>query len=127
MTARAFATILETIRALKARGIASRHPIQAVFTDGEEYGLLGANAPSPTIRPGARATGIVINMEGARQQWPQPVVPDQPRQTGGLIDLYAAKRARAMPRVRSMPRVYRFLPKRHRPHAGSERRPSAGL
>src|SRR5665213_4493853 len=38
------ATVLETARALKARGAKSLHPVMAVITDGEEAGLLGANA-----------------------------------------------------------------------------------
>src|SRR6185437_15323313 len=38
------ATILESIRALKASRGGSKHPIVALFTDGEEAGLLGANA-----------------------------------------------------------------------------------
>src|SRR5579871_3602086 len=36
------ATILETVRALKARGMATIHPVLALVTDGEEGGLLGA-------------------------------------------------------------------------------------
>ncbi|MEO7054518.1 MAG: M20/M25/M40 family metallo-hydrolase, partial [Rhizomicrobium sp.] len=38
------ATVLETIRALKAAPTQSRHPVIALFTDGEEAGLLGAAA-----------------------------------------------------------------------------------
>jgi len=32
------ATVIETVRALQARGLGSRHPILAVLTDGEEAG-----------------------------------------------------------------------------------------
>ncbi|HYJ34662.1 MAG TPA: M20/M25/M40 family metallo-hydrolase, partial [Rhizomicrobium sp.] len=38
------ATILETIRALKARHETGGHPIVALFTDGEENAMLGAAA-----------------------------------------------------------------------------------
>ena len=61
------ATILETIRAWKARGISTRHPILALFTDGEEPGMLGASAflADPIWR--ARV-GVVINMESRGNQ-----------------------------------------------------------
>ena len=63
------ATLLETIRALKARGATGAHPIMALFTDGEEAGLLGAAAwlRDPTAK--AR-TGVVINVEARGNQGP---------------------------------------------------------
>jgi peptidase M28-like protein len=56
------ATLLETIRTLKARGVNGNHPIVAVFTDGEEPGLLGAAAyfRDPHNRA---ATGMVLNVD----------------------------------------------------------------
>lgn len=56
------ATVLETARALKARGLPGKHPILAVLTDGEEYGLLGAAAfvKDPALK--ARV-GVVVNVE----------------------------------------------------------------
>src|SRR4051812_42947395 len=55
------ATILESIRALK-RGDKGKHPIIALITDGEEAGLLGANAflENPELK--ARV-GAVVNVE----------------------------------------------------------------
>src|ERR1700733_11142013 len=56
------ATVIETVRALKARGLNSKHPILALLTDGEEAGLLGAAAflHDPAMR--ARV-GAVVNVE----------------------------------------------------------------
>ncbi|HKB96863.1 MAG TPA: M20/M25/M40 family metallo-hydrolase, partial [Rhizomicrobium sp.] len=80
------ATIVESIRALKARG-ATAGPIVALLTDGEENGMLGAAAylRDPAARAG---TGAVINMEARGNQGVSYLF-----QTGAgdarLIDLYA--------------------------------------
>src|ERR1700750_2855382 len=54
--------VLEAIRALHARGGESLHPVIAVITDGEEAGLLGANAflENPALK--ARV-GAVVNAD----------------------------------------------------------------
>jgi len=63
------AILLESIRALKARGLNGEHPIVALFTDGEEPGLLGAAAYLRDA--GARAKiGAVINVEARGNQGP---------------------------------------------------------
>ena len=101
------ATILETIRALKARKETGGNPIRALFTDGEENGLLGAAA---YLRdPAARArTGAVINMEARGNRGPsylfQTGVGD-----GRLIDLYAG----AVPHYAASSlyaEIYKYLP-----------------
>jgi hypothetical protein len=80
------AILLETLRALKARGPGA-HPVIALFTDGEEVDLLGA---AFYLRdPKARAAiGAVINSEARGNQGPSYLF-----QTSGgnqkLIDLYA--------------------------------------
>ncbi|HEX4634656.1 MAG TPA: M20/M25/M40 family metallo-hydrolase, partial [Rhizomicrobium sp.] len=81
------ATILETIRALKARNQTGGHPIRALFTDGEEAGLLGAAA---YLRdPATRAeTGAVINMEARGNHGPSYLFQTGPGDAR-LIDLYA--------------------------------------
>jgi hypothetical protein len=81
------ATILETVRAMKARGIRSIHPIIALITDGEEAGLLGAAAflDDPTLK--ARV-GAVINVEARGNQGPSLLFQTSPGD-GRLIDLYA--------------------------------------
>jgi hypothetical protein len=79
------ATLLETIRALNAAGFMGTHPIVALFTDGEEDGLLGAAA---FLRGGAMRPMAVINVEARGNQGPsylfQTSADDAP-----LIDLYA--------------------------------------
>ncbi|HKU66132.1 MAG TPA: M20/M25/M40 family metallo-hydrolase [Rhizomicrobium sp.] len=101
------ATILESIRALKARNLPPGHPIIALFTDGEENGLLGAAA---YLRdPMARArTGAVINMEARGNQGPSHLF-----QTGAgdarLIGIYA----RAVPHYAASSlyaEIYKYLP-----------------
>lgn len=81
------ASVLETVRALKARGFPGRHPIIALITDGEEYGLLGASAflHNPKLR--ARV-GAVVNVEARGNRGPSLLF----QVSGGnapLIDLYA--------------------------------------
>jgi hypothetical protein len=81
------ATLLETIRALKARGLTGEHPIVAVFTDGEESGLLGAQYFfSQPLR--AKKTGVVINMEARGNTGPSFLFQTSPG-NGPLLDLYA--------------------------------------
>jgi hypothetical protein len=82
------ATVLETIRALKARGLESRHPILALLTDGEEAGLLGAAAflHDPALR--ARV-GAVVNVEARGNRGRSLLFQTSPGD-GPLIDLYAA-------------------------------------
>lgn len=81
------ATILETIRALKATDGASRHPVMAVFTDGEEYGLLGAAAFLDNAAYRARV-GVVINVEARGSTGPSLLFQTSPGDAK-LIDLYA--------------------------------------
>src|SRR5262249_36515620 len=78
-----------TIRALKARHESGGHPIRAVFTDGEEIGMLGAAAylRDPANRAG---TGAVINMEARGNQGPSYLFQTGPGD-GKLIDLYAGQ------------------------------------
>ena len=79
------ATLLETIRALKASDFKGARPIAALFTDGEEDGLLGAQA---FVRDGSVHPYAVINVEARGNQGPSYLF-----QTGKgnapLIDLYA--------------------------------------
>jgi hypothetical protein len=101
------ATLLETIRALKARQVTGGHPIVALFTDGEEAGLLGAAA---YLRdPLARAkTGVVINVEARGNQGPSFLFQTSPG-NAGLIDLYA----HSVPRFTTSSlyaEIYRYLP-----------------
>lgn len=81
------AIIMETIRAFKARGLTSAHPILALITDGEENAMLGASAflNDPNWR--AR-TGVVINLESRGNQGRSFLFQTSPGD-GALVDLYA--------------------------------------
>jgi hypothetical protein len=81
------ATIFETIRALKARGGASLHPVLAVNTDGEEFGLLGAASFLDNSALAARV-GAVVNVEARGNHGPSLLFQTSPGD-GPLIDLYA--------------------------------------
>jgi len=101
------ATILETVRALKARGMATIHPVLALVTDGEEGGLLGAASflDNPVL---AARVGAVVNMEARGNQGPSLLFQTSPGD-GPLIDLYA----RNVPEYATsslVPLVYRLLP-----------------
>ncbi len=81
------ATLLETIRALKAAPIQSRHPVIALFTDGEEAGLLGAQAFVKDARWRDRV-GVVIN-DDQRGSAGQSLLFQTSPGDSRLIDLYA--------------------------------------
>ena len=101
------ATILETVRALKARGMKTKHPIIALLTDGEEAGLLGANAilDNPAFR--ARV-GVTINAEARGNQGPSLLFQTSPGD-GPLIDLYA-KNVPAFATGSLFAVIYKLLP-----------------
>jgi hypothetical protein len=101
------AILLETIRALKARGLQGGHPIIALFTDGEEAGMLGAAAAVRDASARARI-GAVINVEARGNQGPSYLF-----QTSAgnrkLIDLYAGSVAQyATSSLYS--EIYKYLP-----------------
>src|SRR5207237_4744598 len=56
------AALLETLRALRAQKGALTHDIIALFTDGEEAGLLGA-AAFVREHPWAKDVAVVLNFE----------------------------------------------------------------
>ena len=101
------ATLLETIRALKARGAQGAHPIVALFTDGEEAGLLGAAAylRDPTAK--AR-TGVVINVEARGNQGPSYLFQTSDG-NARLIDLYAGSVSR-FTTSSLYGEIYKYLP-----------------
>lgn len=79
------ATLLETIRALKAANFKGRHPVMALFTDGEEPGMMGAAA---FLRRGEVHPLAVINIEARGNQGPSYLFQTSAGD-GRLIDLYA--------------------------------------
>jgi hypothetical protein len=102
------ATIFETVRALKARGgMSSAHPIIALHTDGEEFGLLGANAFLDDPANRARV-GAVINVEARGNQGQSLLFQTSPGDAK-LIELYA----RSVPRYATSSLfavIYKLLP-----------------
>lgn len=101
------ATILESIRALKASRDVSKHPIVALFTDGEEAGLLGANAFLENPQLKARV-GAVVNVE-ARGTSGQSLLFQTSAGDARLIDLYAAL-VPAYATSSLYAEIYKFLP-----------------
>ncbi len=101
------ATVIETARALKARGLDSKHPVLALLTDGEEAGLLGAAAflHDPALR--ARV-GAVVNVE-ARGNHGRSLLFQTSPGDGRLIDLYAANAA-DYATSSAYAEIYRLLP-----------------
>lgn len=101
------ATLLETIRALKVGTRTSRHPVIALFTDGEEAGLLGADAFVNDARWRDRV-GVVLNVE-ARGSKGESLLFQTSTGDAALIDLYA----RSAPRMATSSlygEIYKFLP-----------------
>ncbi|HEV2652401.1 MAG TPA: M20/M25/M40 family metallo-hydrolase [Rhizomicrobium sp.] len=81
------ATILETVRALQARGMKTIHPVLAVISDGEEADLLGA--ASFLHNPALKArVGVVVNVEARGNQGPSQLFQTSPGDSK-LIGLYA--------------------------------------
>jgi peptidase M28-like protein len=101
------ATVLEVTRALRARGTKSLHPVIAVITDGEEAGLLGAQAFLENKALKARV-GAVVNVE-ARGTRGRSLLFQTSAGDSKLIDLYA----KAVPFYATSSlyaEIYRFLP-----------------
>lgn len=101
------AIVLETARALRARGGKSLHPVIAVITDGEEAGLLGAQAYLENAAFKAR-TGAVVNVEARGTEGRSLLFQTSPGDSK-LIDLYA----RSVPFYATsslFAEIYRLLP-----------------
>ncbi|WP_395671612.1 M20/M25/M40 family metallo-hydrolase [Phenylobacterium sp.] len=87
------AATLEIVRALKAGGLARRDVI-VLITDGEEAGLLGAEAFFAR-NPLARRIGLIVNMEARGQGGRVQMFQTSPA-AGGLVRLLQAKAERPM-------------------------------
>ena len=81
------ATILETIRALKSGTSPAGHPVIALFSDGEEMGLLGADLFLTDDTRRAQV-GVVVNAEARGNQGPSYLFQTSAG-SGKLVDLYA--------------------------------------
>lgn len=102
----ALSTILETLRVIKESNIQLKNGIKILFTDGEEYGLLGAKeaVKEKEIIAGAN---FVINIEARGTEGPAVMFETSP-DNSKVIDLYKAS---AKPFSYSItPEIYRLLP-----------------
>ena len=79
------AVLLESIRALKARPPQTGRPVIALFSDGEEPGLLGASAYIREIKDKIAA---IVNVDVRGDSGPSFLFQTSPGDAG-LIDLYA--------------------------------------
>jgi hypothetical protein len=79
------AVLLETIRALKARGVRAGRPVTALFSDGEEPGLMGASA---YIREARDNIAAVVNVDVRGDSGTSFLFQTSPGDAG-LIGLYA--------------------------------------
>lgn len=101
------ATVIETARALIARGLPGRHPVIAVLTDGEEADLLGAAAFLHDPKWKARV-GAVVNVEARGNRGPSMLFQTSTGD-GPLIDLYA-KYVPEYATSSLYAEIYKFLP-----------------
>ena len=102
----AVVAMLETLRALKA-GTPLKNDVVFLFTDGEEAGLLGANA-FVAEHPLAKDVGLVLNFEARGNSGPAIMFETSDR-NGWLIQEYA--RASPYPIAHSLAyEIYRLLP-----------------
>ncbi|HEU4994976.1 MAG TPA: M20/M25/M40 family metallo-hydrolase [Gemmatimonadaceae bacterium] len=100
------ATVLEVLRVLKA-GRPLTHDVIALFTDGEEAGLLGA-AAFVREHPWSKDVGVVMNFEGRGTHGPSLMFETGP---GNLDVVRVLRGVRAGARATSLSTaVYRRLP-----------------
>jgi hypothetical protein len=101
------AAMLETIRALRA-GPPLLHDVVWLFTDGEETGLLGAQAYAADTARLRRQVGVALNFEGRGNAGPSLTF-EVSAHNGWLMREYA--QAVPMPLASSLfYEVYRYLP-----------------
>jgi hypothetical protein len=101
----AVATLLETLRALRA-GPPLEHDIIAIFTDGEEAGLTGS-AAFVREHPWAHDVGVVLNFEGRGTSGPSVLFESNP---GNLDAVRTLRRVREASANSLFVTVARLLP-----------------
>jgi len=101
------AAVIETARALKTIRDPGVHPVLAVNTDGEEFGLLGAAAFLDNHQMKS-LVGAVVNVEARGNQGPSLLFQTSPGD-GPLVSLYADS-VHAFAASSLFPVIYEFLP-----------------
>ena len=100
------AAALETVRAIRIMGTPARD-LMLVFTDGEEPGLLGAQAFF-AHDPLAQRIGVIVNLE-ARGGGGRAAMFETGRKNGGLVRILAGASHRPMANSAAV-FVYRLMP-----------------
>lgn len=103
------ASILETLRAFRARGFQPKNDLIICFTDAEEIGLLGAQLFAKK-HPWAKDVGLVLNFEARGSSGPSNTILETNHGNAQLIEAYANADP-AFPMASSlMYEVYKMLP-----------------
>lgn len=102
----ALSTILETLRVIKEQNIVLENGIKILFTDGEEYGLLGAKE---AVKESEILEGVnyVINIEARGTEGPAVMFETSPN-NNAVLDLYKASTSPFSYSI--TPEIYRLLP-----------------
>ena len=102
----ALSTILETLRVIKEKNIELENGIKILFTDGEEYGLLGAKE---SVKEAEIFDGVnyVINIEARGTEGPAVMFETSPN-NNAVLDLYKASNNPFSYSITS--EIYRLLP-----------------
>lgn len=102
----ALSTILETLRVIKEENIELENGIKILFTDGEEYGLLGAKE---AVKEEKILDGVnyVINIEARGTEGPAVMFETSPN-NNAVLDLYKASNNPFSYSITS--EIYRLLP-----------------
>lgn len=102
----ALSTILETLRVIKEQNIELENGIKILFTDGEEYGLLGAKE---AVKESEILDGVnyVINIEARGTEGPAVMFETSPN-NDVVLDLYKSSTSPFSYSI--TPEIYRLLP-----------------
>ena len=102
----ALSTILDTLRAIKENNVPLKNGIKVLFTDGEEYGLLGAKEAVKESEV-FENVNFVINIEARGTEGPAVMFETSPNNKA-VMDLYKASKSSFSYSL--TPEVYRLLP-----------------
>lgn len=102
------ATILETLRAIKAQNVPLRNDIMVLFTDGEEQWMEGAKAELRNNLDRYKNVLLVINVEASGMKGP-PLMFETGDQNAAVVDYYA-KRAKNPVAYSFTTAYYNFMP-----------------
>lgn len=102
----ALSTILDTLRAIKENNVPLKNGIKVLFTDGEEYGLLGAREAVKESEV-FENVNFIINIEARGTEGPAVMFETSPNNKA-VMDLYKASESSFSYSL--TPEIYRLLP-----------------